>query len=317
MSTSFSTSLEPGRREVDRKRGGIEVVDLDVDAKLDCARLGLDFLGPTIRGGFGYALRRIARPERVDHDVEKPTAPDAFGVIFEGAPPTGRDVMRRYDTVPQPFALRVAAPGSWNGKPHQLRFAIRLFGNAARWIPEVTAAIEQLGSDGIGRDRIRFEVDSMTLRPVMRNNAWQTEVRSEARIKPEDGVLRWRFRTPVQFSKTPARTEIETLTPLKMILAGRRRWHLMTSLFGTPSEGAEHRLEHSDFHFVSKSLQTWSISRFSGRQKRAIPLTGLVGEVLIKGPWSRAGHWVDAIEHLHLGKHVSFGLGHVEWDQIG
>jgi len=294
--------------------GGIDVLDLDVRATLESPAHELAFLGPTIRGGLGYALKRRCQPNCNPSQETEPVEPNAYSMVFEGRPPEDRKVMRRYDAVPPPFALRLAAPGQWDGGPTDLRFSVRLFGDAAIWLPDIVASIEQLGSDGVGKNRVRFDVDSMTPRTILRCNDRASVAISHLDPVPRDGRLRWTFETPVQLTK--GRSDSRPLIrPLQLILAGRRRWHVMTSLFGEPTSRDTARLEEDEFRVTSNSIQTWSINRFSGRQKRSIPLSGFIGEMDIEGPWSQAGDWITAIRHLHLGKHVSFGFGRVTWSQ--
>ena len=310
------TSAAPPTLGASPRIGELEIVDLEIEATLAHADHGLTFLGPTIRGGLGYVLKRLVQPSETTSRPQDGRRRDAYSVIFEGMPPENRSVMRRYKTVPPPFTLRIAPPGCWDGSPRHLRFSVRLFGESSHWISDIAAAIEQMGSDGLGRHRTRFDVDSMIPKTVMRAKGQEIGTRTNLRAASQDGTLRWRFNTPVQFTKAPAAREAAEFDPLQLILAGRRRWHLMTSLFGHPSTNVPDRIEASDFRVVSRSIKPWSISRFSGRQKRAVPLSGILGEVHIEGPWSRAGDWITAIEHLHLGKHVSFGFGNVQWNQI-
>ncbi|MDC0429219.1 CRISPR system precrRNA processing endoribonuclease RAMP protein Cas6 [Phycisphaerales bacterium] len=152
-------------------------------------------------------------------------------------------------------------------------------------------------------------------RTVLRKQDFATEATQKTDPVPDDGVLRWKFETPVHLTGKIARGEAP-FRPLDLILAGRRRWHLMTSLFGEVDPKKPERLDNADFQVVSRSLKPWSIARFSGRQKRSVPLFGSIGHVDIKGPWSRAGNWIQVIRHLHLGKHVSFGFGRVTWTQV-
>jgi len=102
-----------------------------------------------------------------------------------------------------------------------------------------------------------------------------------------------------------------------MVLAGRRRWLIFASLHGHASVEAAAHLDTADFRTCAVRLHPWSIRRYSGRQSRKVPLSGVVGEIDIEGPWHLAGDWLRTVEWLHLGKYASFGFGRVQWEVIG
>jgi hypothetical protein len=54
----------------------------------------------------------------------------------------------------------------------------------------------------------------------------------------------------------------------------------------------------------------WQMRRRSGRQRRAVPMEGLLGSATIEGPWSRE-RWIGDVGRLHLGKYAAFGFGQV------
>lgn len=55
------------------------------------------------------------------------------------------------------------------------------------------------------------------------------------------------------------------------------------------------------------SWQDWE--RFSGRQKRRIPIGGLVGRIVFEGDLGRLRPLLVAGEFVHVGKDTTFGLG--------
>ena len=292
---------------------GLDIVDLEVEATLH-GGLGrqIAYLGPTIRGALGHHLirqvcRRDGRCETCDL-----AAACAYPVVFEGRPPHDRSVMTRYQRVPQPFILRVPPPDSARPRDRRLRFAIRVLGDATRWIPDIADTIELIGGIGLGSDRIRFDIDSMRPRVMLRRGDADPPALAPA---PRDGRVRWWFDTPLHLSDRIDRGT-SPLDGLALVLAGRRRWHLLTSLFGMPGDETPPRVEADAFAVVDRRLKTFAIHRFSGRQKRSVPLRGVTGSMTIDGPWSAAGDWMRAAGLVHLGKHASFGFGAVRWEQV-
>jgi hypothetical protein len=301
----------------------LAVTELSFVGRLAHLDHGLRYLGPTLRGAFGFAFKDLVC-QSDDGDCGRcPLSPACpFTTIFEGRAIDGRAILRKYPFVPQPFVLRVAAPGSWLGEPDEIRFSVRLFGGAGRWTPEVISAVQAMGWAGLGPGRVRCELievaDRRGLIWTPREDQFLPPAAESAitREGPRDGRLRIRFHTPVHLDDETASGR-RPLSPLEVILAGRRRWFLLTSLYGTPRPAEEkgERVESDEFRVVADDLQAWRIDRYSGRQKRTMPLWGVVGSMLVEGPWSKAGEWIRAIESVHLGKHVTFGFGRLSWEQ--
>ncbi len=308
----------------------MDYVDLEFTAEINGERKALPpFLGPTLRGAFGFLLKRAVcqvAHGQCDRCLLKHVCP--YTVIFEGIPQEDRSVMRKYPRVPQPFVLRTPWDDGRCPDESCLSWSIRLFGGAVRYWPYVVHVFRTATEAGIGRQRVRSKIvevcdglegpafwsgdDAEWREPRLRTLSF------ESPRLPERCTLRWRFRTPVQIVRDgkPVGTQLDGLD---LLLAGRRRWSVMNTFYGTGSDLSDDppvRLDRSDFITQSKQLRHWNISRYSGRQERRVELHGVVGEVVIEGPWGLAGDWLQAIPILHLGKSVSFGLGAVEWEVV-
>ncbi len=303
----------------------LTAIRLNFEAQLSTADHGLRFLGPTLRGAFGYVLK--ATVCQVSHGqchrcLLRAVCP--YPLIFEGLPPAGRELLGRGTAVPQPFVVDVAAPGEWSGPPEALRWGITLFGDACRWAPYVIEAFIRIGHHGVGPRRVPF-----TLQRVSAGHGGGTVwLQGDDRLNlpaatpiprrpmPHDGELRLRFLTPVHLRQEGSK--LLHPDPLSIVLAGRRRFMMLSHFFGgVPMESmpAEERLEATEFQVVSAELRDWGMSRHSGRQQRSVRLDGVVGEVVSHGPWSRAGDWISSVDATHLGKYATFGLGRVTWEQ--
>ena len=243
--------------------------------------------------------------------------------------------MRKYPSVPQPWLPVCPSPGRWLGAPDELRFGLRFFGGAARFAPYVVQAVLEMGRRGIGPRRVPFELLSVSSDERL---VWETgdeEVRvptplsALSRPLPTGRIVRFRFETPLDLGSergaeaAARRGPAERggrgiqLDPLSLVLAGRRRLFLLETFYGVASTARDPHLDGADFRVLDAHLDRWRIERFSGRQERRIPLGGVLGEVTIEGPWPHAGRWLQAIERISLGKHTSFGLGRVTWQELG
>ncbi|MFO0827632.1 MAG: CRISPR system precrRNA processing endoribonuclease RAMP protein Cas6 [Phycisphaerales bacterium] len=293
-------------------------------ARLANGNHGLQYLGPTLRGAFGYLLKAIVCQVKHGRCHECPLRGICpYPAIFEGRPPEDRAVMRKYPAIPQPFVLDVAGPGAWDGEPDELRFGIRLFGATAQWTPYIVETFRRMGEIGLGAKRIPFVLLAVAQGD---RTVWARGEDVVSKVDPApvdtsarapDGTIRWQFVTPVHLEEPTTRGDA-TVDPLKLILAGRRRRFLLEAFYGSGAteETPASFVDAAEFRVVSSSLQTWRIRRFSGRQQRSVPLAGVVGEMTVAGPWSRAGDWMSSVEHTHVGKYSTFGFGRVRWEVV-
>lgn len=305
-------------------RSGVRSLTLHFSARLASADHGLRYLGPTLRGVFGHVLKSTVcvTPHGVCGNCHVRSA-CPYARIFEGAAPAGRAVMRRYDAVPQPFVLLVAEPGRWEGRADELCWGIRMFGDATDLAPYLIEAFLRSGEEGVGRHRVRFSVERITSdsgEVVYREGADRIDVPASvplpARELPVDRcTLRWQFVSPVHIRSGGGLAA--TPTGLDMVLAGRRRWHVISSLHGQAFAREEVHLDAGEFRTRAVGLHPWCIRRYSGRQGRKVLLSGVVGQIEIEGPWHLAGDWLRTVEWLHLGKYASFGFGRVQWEAVG
>jgi hypothetical protein len=285
------------------------------------------FLGATLRGALGIVLKQTVcqvAHGMCDECLLRIACP--YPMIFEGLAPIERAVMRRYDYVPQPFVLLVTGPNEPRRQAGQLKWGIRLFGSAARYWPYVVHTFTIAGERGIGSSRTQYDIEHVTdglggdpvcvcgnfsgNYPTLRTIDWQRD------DFPDYCALRWRFSTPLRIRENG--NSIRSVDGLGVLLAGRRRFEIMRHFYGDDEEAPlpepTERFEADAFVTRCSSLQSWGFSRYSGRQHRRMALNGLIGDLVIEGPWGRTGQWLHAVSVLHLGKATSFGFGRVLWE---
>ncbi|MBC8309300.1 MAG: CRISPR system precrRNA processing endoribonuclease RAMP protein Cas6 [Phycisphaerales bacterium] len=304
---------------------GIHTTELFFEGQFEEENHNLNYLGPTIRGAFGHALRNVVchAPPKTECNNCRHEATCPYTHIFNGRPPADRTMMRKYPAIPQPFVLHVAPPDSWWGEPRELRFGIRLFGPAVNMSQYIIESMIHIANQGLGPKRTRFTLHTI-LDGKEGNVIWnkgddsivQTNVFSiEPKNEPISNTLQWSFETPVCIRKKGR--QVNRIHGIDLVLAGRRRWNILNAFYSA-EENTESvdRIEESAFRVLDNNIRPWSIQRYSGRQHRKVPLSGITGKVTIQGPWQQAGNWLHCASDIHLGKHCSFGFGRVSWKQV-
>lgn len=300
-------------------------IELQFQCQVACDRCDLPpYLGATLRGAFGYLLKQTVC--QVAHgNCSKCLLQQAcpYPSIFEGLAPPYRSWMRKYPFVPQPFVLVTQPPGESGNNPKTLDWGIRLFGPACRFWPYVIHVFQMAGQQGIGQSKVKYEIvkvlDGVTgqvVHPADNDSPAVPAVRElvsgESNI-PEVSTLKWTFHTPTRLTeKHPCQID-----GLSLLLAGKRRFQTLMHFYGNAdSLPLGERVEAEDFRVESHNLHKYRFSRFSGRQKQKMELQGILGHVVISGPWGRFSELLHALPIIHIGKSTSFGFGRITWEIV-
>lgn len=173
-------------------------------------------------------------------------------------------------------------------------------------------AVERMASAGLGSGRARFDTEPGE--PVHRTLPMPAPA-----LEPPDTTTELRFNLQTPLLLRVNGRPLRQLRGLDLVLAGRRRFRGLVCAHGSPPGGdwpAEPRVEEKAFETTHSDLRRWSIRRTSSRQRRVVPMEGLLGEVTIRGPWAAAGPWLDHAPLLHVGKAAAFGFGRMQWEAV-
>ncbi len=285
------------------------------------------YRGTTIRGAFGYALKKIvciAGRKDCSQCLLKDRC--AFPVVFEGRPPADRLIMRKYPQIPQPFVLRVAFSENPTVQPgDEYDFGIRLFGPAMEFYPYVIYTVMRMGEAGLGRDRLRFDVRRVSdgqndllhgadlAAPVSRDLLSKGSHTDSRPVR-----IRLDFETPLRLQTGGELNRAPSVSDL--VRASIRRIRILSHFYGeqeiipdditalmTSCEGAQ---------LMEASTRWHEIKRRSTRQGTDMNLSGLIGQLDYRLPDQRLLPWLKAASWCHVGKATSFGYGRlkVSWE---
>jgi hypothetical protein len=305
----------------------IGYADLDFSAAaLSAGRLPVH-LGKTLRGALGLALRNaVCQNKEAACDACVLRERCAYSVIFEGVPPAGRRIMRKYPRIPQPFVLVVPAETPVElAEGQSINFGIRLFGPAVELYPYAIHAATQFLGRGLGACRLPFALTEVRDGSRCIFRAGQSTITAPARnwlkVSPDPcppvSVIRIALVTPLQLQVNSRIADKPSLEAL--LRAAVRRCHVLGEFYGEGGELPVPRDLLDDARrspVVHSDLTVQKVRRVSGRQKQLVVMRGVTGRTTFAWPEDRPGpqQWLQAASILHLGKATTFGFGRIEYE---
>lgn len=285
-------------------------IDLDLQSDKPVSR----FLAATLRGGFGYTLKRLVCSFRSSECTQCLLKSKCiYPFLFETAPSPDAPRLRKYRTVPRPFAFRPYQNGD------SVTVTLLLIGDAVGMLPFFIHAMNELGKRGLGKGRIPFTVQQVATRSrdcVYRHDAPDAccEVQPEnIMVQPgeaRDGSVTLSFSTPLVMRKDGK--ILDEFLPEVFITTLLRRITNLNAFFGSTREieidphpwiDAMRGLE------VQADMRPVEQHRFSTRQKRSIDYSGITGSVRLSGGVGTLMPLLKAGEILGVGKNTVFGFG--------
>lgn len=280
--------------------------------------------GSTLRGVFGRGLREIAC-------LAGPPActgcrhPDAciYQAVFESRTPPGAEVLSRNSHVSPPYVIR-SPEGRRLSPGEDFAFRMVLVGHAAAHAAYAIEAFRRMGPRGVGRGRGRFElVEVKEPCPDGSNRHLFAGSRGIERARPH-GAQEWIARAhPLE--GLPVDIEFETPTELReggrgggppefasLVRALLRRLSTLSHFHcgGPPRLDVRPWIELAsgvDVLEVSTRPARWD--RWSSRQGRSVPMSGIVGRVRYSPVPAELAPLLWLGEWLHVGKGATSGLG--------
>ena len=282
------------------------------------------FKGSSLRGAFGHALKSVTCALRRQDCASCLLAKScAYNLIFA----TEKLANSRLSARPHPYILNPPASSQQDWQSgEEFRFGLTLLGPAARFLPHILYAVEEMGRTGLGREARegagRFVLAELRLcgeeRPLY------TETDRTLQQPPE---LPWlRVEPP---GRTLAELGLELQTPLRLkdqnslqnslnftalIRAALRRVSALEEHYGEGKPELDYRglLVLADkVETVQAELRWQEHRRYSNRQRREMLLGGMVGKLRFRGELTPFLPLLRYAEAVNLGKQTVFGLGKI------
>ena len=286
------------------------------------------YKGSTLRGGFGYAFKRVVCA------IRNKECPDCilkercvYSYIFETPPPSDTKIMRKYKTVPHPFVIEPPSEKKRGYKPgDEINFGLTLIGKAIDCLPYFIYTFDELGKIGIGKGKSKYELKNVSC-------DGKTIYDSGTKTLKAFGTSSLYLPRCLSLPREPKDYKREAvslsfLTPTRLVYNGHlsidlefhmlirqlvRRISLLYYFHcgGDPSEwNFRGIINAAEAVKVTRSELRWyDWERYSGRQETRIKMGGFVGEITFEGVIEPFMPIIKAGEVLHVGKGTGFGLG--------
>ena len=280
------------------------------------------FPGVTLRGAFGWALRRTVCVTRLPVCSRCHLYGScAYAYIFETPIAKTLKGAPAVPYAPHPFVLEPPPPGTLQiGEPFS--FGLRLLGRAVNLFPHVIQAFETLARGGLGSQRVRLKLLEVNnghrvlyaQRQYLAPPAPRTLgdwVRTRLRdLQPLPSVLKLNFLSPVRIVHRGALQRIPTFEAI--VAALHRRLSLLNQVHG---DGTPLAVPPNLATLAGQvqarvvALKPVEVRRYSRRQQRRHELHGFQGVLELEGPLEPFLPLLLAGERVYLGKSTSFGMG--------
>ena len=290
-----------------------------------------DYAGSTLRGAFGWALKRCAcMLKKQDCSTCILNKSCAYAFLFA----TERyedDADRLVNARPHPLVIQPGENNAGAGNEgEEFAFSFLVIGRASTFLPHIVYSIKLVGEAGIGSGAKhgagRFTLERVTADGQTIFDASSGLLDSRAQPREISAETKWhgkeisrigvRLMTPLRLKK--ANTLVDTLPFPELIRAVLRRISALESAYGNEGQG-EPALDYrglvqraATVRLVTSTLRWRELRRFSNRQRQEVSLSGLMGEAVYEGDFAEFLPLLAYASQVHVGKQTLFGLGRIE-----
>ena len=294
-----------------------------------------DWLGSAWRGLFGHALREaVCQCEGPNSEGCTMRATCPYVALFEPRSRSEDSLLHSAQTAPAPYIL-IPEGGGPISADESLAVRLILFGAAKQYAGLSTRALIFGAMKGIGKDQISLASTSLSELSLDGSEQPQSLTELDTAVTSPKAPLSL-------LPQWPGRLRLEFVSPLRMRLRNRyvgpddlnfgdlfaqllRRASLLRAFHCTLATADESSPDFRQWVTDARQLDfadsqlTWhDLARHSSRQRRKVPMGGLVGHCIIEGeefaplwPLIWLGQW------LGVGKGTTMGLGQYQCEAAG
>ena len=282
------------------------------------------FAGSALRGCLGHALLAMSCVEAAGRCAPC-QRPDLclYPSVFEGtAAPSTVPGNRREGPSPLIFhtpyekRARMLSPGD------QWHFEVTFTGAALHEVPLLLRAFQRGLLQGFTSADLGFELERVLCLDTLSQEQALVWSRDEPYFfphqpgvclpsAPEASLLRCNLVSPVRIQVRRKILGWRELTFDHVWLGMRRRLLVMNECYFGGQQDLASRFSHilPEELGILPTLQWLEIPRYSSRQQRSMPVSGVMGSFLLRGDWQPLWPVLYLAQWLHAGKNAAFGNG--------
>ncbi len=279
------------------------------------------YKGSAIRGGLGHVLRKlVCTSDNRDCINCNKKFSCQFAYIFMTPVPKDAEVRNNSLKASPPFVIEPPMTDQNLFKPMDtFEFSITLFGKGINYLPYFIYSIEELGNQGLGKTRGKYDIISVTNDSnnglIYKNGTLYSQniTRTKIDFAEEEKLnqIYFKFNTPVRIIKNKKLVKSDFTFELIMRNIFRRLdmisyFHFEKNLDIIYKDWIE---KSKEIKKVEENLQFYDWKRRSGRTNKTIQMGGFVGNIVFEGDLSEFMPFIKMGEIIHLGKGCTFGMG--------
>lgn len=271
------------------------------------------FKGATIRGGLGYAFKKIICV-RKNKECEECDLIEKCKYIELFEPKKSQK-----EEIPRPYVIEFL-----NDKKNiykigeKFQFNLILFGKSIQYFPYFFLSFLELGKTGIGKFREKFYIDEVSqiypsFKNIFKYNSETIEKLEEKNFEiklKEMKIIKIKFITPTKIKNEGKFVEVpEFHIFLRAILRRISQILYFWCDYKEKIDFSEILKEAEKVKIGKCNLKWLDYKRYSTRQKKEMKIGGIIGEIEYRGEISKFYPLIETGSYIHIGKNTSFGLG--------
>ena len=242
----------------------------------------------------------------------------AYSVLFENPVDKNNTVITGRDKAPSPYIIK--AEYSKNDEIDKVDITAIFIGYGIDYISYFLLAVKRAGEKGMFKERIKYNMGYISCI----NNEYSlefdfTSLPVETYIFSESCVLSHKklniqLITPFRYKKSGKYESNININDI--LLASKRRLDMLSNFYGDKS--ITPKLTFIENSKIIESNLSWQdSSRYSRRQDTRMKIGGIIGCIIVGADFSQQHlSLLESAKLFNIGKNVSFGLGHIDYEEI-
>ncbi len=242
----------------------------------------------------------------------------AYSILFENPIDKDNMVIAGRDKAPSPYIIQ--AEYYKNSEIDKVDITVLFTGAGVEYISYFLLAVKRAGEKGMFKDRIKYKMGYVSCI----NNEYSAEFDFTSlpletyTFNESNEILHKKFNiefiTPFRYKKSGKYESNININDI--LLSAKRRVDMLSTFYGDKSVTPElHFIESSNI--IGSTLAWIDSSRYSRRQDTRMKIGGIIGSMLIEADFSQQHlSLLKAAKLFNIGKNVSFGLGHINYEEI-